>query len=217
MTNWWEKVNVSAAVAGVIVGVAGIAITLWNQEIRCLINSSGNNCSKNIFCMKNTRIQAGSSESYDSDWKCVKESTTSDWIELGDDNLWKSYLEFKAESHLKSPNTKICAFYSRLSSDSGNTIKENKCSEKSNNYENKIELGDDTGWINQKLAFTISSPKNYQICLELLKQEKRENPNLGRRPSTGWICNSENPDNYIDLGDDFKYYNQVLKFKIIKQ
>ncbi|NEQ38417.1 MAG: hypothetical protein F6K40_19960 [Okeania sp. SIO3I5] len=115
---------------------------MWNQEIRCLVNSSGNNCSKNIFCMKNTRIQAGSSESYDSDWKCVKESTISDWIELGDDKLWQSYLKFKAESHLKSPNIKICAFYSRYNS-AGNTIKENKCSEKSSNYENEIYLGDD--------------------------------------------------------------------------
>ncbi|MGK7901167.1 MAG: hypothetical protein AB4352_07085 [Hormoscilla sp.] len=217
MTNWWEKVNVSAAVAGVIVAAVGIAIGVWNEEIRCLVNSSGNNCSKTIFCMKNTRIQSGSSKPYPSDWKCAKESTISDWLDLGDDKLWGSYLKFKAENNLKSRNTKICAFYSRYSPDAGNTIKENECSEQSSNYSNEIYLGDDTGWINQKLAFTISSPKNYQICLELVKQEKRENPNLGSKPSTGWICNNENPDNSIDLGDDKKYYNQRLRFKIIKQ
>ncbi|EGJ31064.1 MULTISPECIES: hypothetical protein [Moorena] len=72
MTNWWEKVNVSAAVAGVIIAATGVAVGVWNQEIRCLVNSSGNNCSKNIFCMKNTRTQAGSSEFYDSGWKCAK-------------------------------------------------------------------------------------------------------------------------------------------------
>jgi len=136
--------------------------------------------------MKNIRTQAGSSKPYDTDWKSVKESTISDWVELGDDNLWQSYLKFRAESHLKSPNTKICAFYSRYSPQYGNTTKENECSEKSSNYENEIYLGDDKGWINQKLAFTISSPKNYQICLKLQKQEKRENPNKAKH-TFNWL------------------------------
>ena len=130
---------------------------MWNQEIKCSVNPSGNNCSKNLFCIRNFRKQAGSSEAYDSEWQCVEESTISEWIELGDDNRWQSELKFKAESNLQSPNTEICAFYSRYSPDSLGTIEENECSAKASNYSNEIYLGDDTGWINQKLAWGMSS------------------------------------------------------------
>ena len=88
-------------------------------------------------------------------------------------------------------------------------MKDNECS---NSGDVKtIYLGDDTGWKEQKLNFSIHSSKNnYEICL----QHRRKSGSTGNKIDTGWKCNGKNSTNTIYLGDDTGWRNQLLRFKI---
>lgn len=164
--------------------------------------------------MKHTSISGTTGNLKDTGWICSIEYRESEWIHLGDDTGWKNQeLSFKTEGVDKFNNAKICVFYSRFS-DKWGKLEDSKCSESSNNYLGQIYLGDDTGWKNQNLAFTISSKKkNYEICLYL----RRKNSSSNRIFNSGWKCNGENPVDYIDLGDDRKWKDQYLRFEIRKK
>ena len=111
---------------------------------------------KPYLCMRHTRISDISGNKVDSGWICSKVGKSSKWISLGDDTGWKSQLlSFKTNS-----NTTVCLYHSRVSPILGE-FKDEKCG----SYDNvrSVFLGDDTGWKNQLLGFTIYSPKkNYE-------------------------------------------------------
>ncbi|NES07044.1 MAG: hypothetical protein F6K22_32140 [Okeania sp. SIO2F4] len=213
--NIWEKVNISAVVASVIVAATGVFVGIYMDKIKCFFKPQESNCSE--LCMKHTRISGTEGDVGDTGWICSKEDRESELMYLGDDDIyWQNQeLSFKTEGVDKFSNAKICGFYSGVN-DRGAKIERNDCSESSNNYEGKISLGNDIDCCgrNQNLAVTISSQKkNYEICL----LNRRKNSSSGKIFNSGWQCNSENPVNYIDLGDHGKWKDQYLRFEIRKK
>lgn len=160
------------------------------------------------LCMRHTRISGSSGNVVDTGWVCAREADFSEWIGLGDDTGWKDQeLAFRTIGGVK-----VCLFHSRVSGSTGGRIEESKCSESYNKIE-RVNLGDDTGWKNQRLGFTVYSPeKNYEICL----QHRRRSGSSGNVINTGWVCSHEKYINDIYLGDDTGWRDQILRFKINK-
>ncbi|NES24797.1 MAG: hypothetical protein F6K41_39295 [Symploca sp. SIO3E6] len=157
------------------------------------------------LCLRHTRISGSSGNVVDTNWVCSRAGDFSKWIGLGDDTGWKDQeLAFKVIG-----DAKICFEHTRVSPASG-LLRNSKCSRSSNDIQS-VSLGDDTGWKEQKLSFTIYTPReNYEICL----QHRRRSGSTGKVINTGWKCASEWDRETIYLGDDTGWRDQNLRFTI---
>ncbi len=184
------------------IGYFCLTTTLLILGISSKTNSQNNTPG---LCLRHTRISGASGGVIDTNWICSRAGNFSEWIGLGDDTGWKDQeLAFRAIG-----GARICLEHTRVSPVTG-LRRESKCSQSSNDPQS-VNLGDDTGWKDQELTFTIYTPgENYEICL----QHRRRSGSAGNVVNTGWKCASEWDRETIYLGDDTGWRDQNLRFMI---